>query len=178
MDNLTTPFEKSYWVQPNKLIAGQIPASSHLEDTEAKLNKLIQCNVKAVINLMEPNERNRNGELFFDYADYLSRNGVLTHSFPIKDLSIPSVETMVSILNCIDEYMLHDKIIYLHCWGGVGRTGTAVGCYLKQQGLADNASVFKQIETLKVNSAISHRNSPETNEQRNFVINWNQHQSL
>jgi hypothetical protein len=57
----------------------------------------------------------------------------------------------------------------------VGRTGTAVGCYLKQQGLADNASVFKQIETLKVNSALSHRNSPETNEQRNFVINWNQH---
>ena len=88
MYKLTTPFEKSYWVQPNKLIAGQIPASSHLEDTEAKLNKLIQCNVKAVINLMEPNERNRNGELFFDYADYLSRNGVLTHSFPIKDISI------------------------------------------------------------------------------------------
>jgi hypothetical protein len=114
MNKSTTPFEKSYWVQPNKLIVGQIPASSQLKDTELKLNKLIQFNVKAVINLMESNERNRNGELFFDYADYLSKNGVLTHSFPIKDLSIPSVETMVSILNCIDEYMLHDKIIYLH----------------------------------------------------------------
>lgn len=175
MNKSTTPFEKSYWVQPNKLIVGQIPASSQLKDTELKLHKLIQFNVKAVINLMESNERNRNGELFFDYADYLSKNGVLTHSYPIKDLSIPSVKTMESILNCIDEYLLNDKIIYLHCWGGVGRTGTAVGCYLKQQGLADNASIFKQIETLKVNSALSHRNSPETNEQRNFVINWNQH---
>ena len=30
--------------------------------------------------------------------------------------------------------------VYVHCWGGIGRTGTVVGCHLVEQGMtADQA---------------------------------------
>lgn len=169
---MITPFENSYWILPNTLIAGQIPTSMNLVETELKLNKLIDLNVKAVINLMEPNERNRHGELFYDYSQYLTNKNIQTHSFPIVDVSIPTTQTMRSILNLIDDYRSMDQLVYLHCWGGIGRTGTVVGCYLKRRGLADNTNVFEIIRSLKQYSGLANRFSPETDEQMNFVLQW------
>jgi protein-tyrosine phosphatase len=166
------PFENSYWVLPNTLIAGQIPTSLEQEETELKLNRLIELNVKAVINLMEPKERNRQGELFYDYRQYLKNKNIQTHSFPVVDLSIPTTQTMSSVLNLIDDYRSKDQLVYIHCWGGIGRTGTVVGCYLKRIGLADNYNVFETIRSLKQYSGLANRLSPETEEQMNFVLQW------
>ena len=64
----------------------------------------------------------------------------------------------------------------MHCWGGIGRTGTVVGCYLKRHGIADNKNVFNMIDNLKSNSLIANRMSPETLEQKDFVLSWNKNQ--
>ena len=83
---------------------------------------------------------------------------------------------MIEILNLIDEYNSKNKIVYVHCWGGVGRTGTVVGCYLKGHGIADNNNVLNQIDTLKINTPIASRMSPETIEQQDFILSWNKNQ--
>ncbi|GAB6112553.1 hypothetical protein JCM14713_23110 [Desulfomicrobium salsuginis] len=53
------------------------------------------------------------------------------HAFPVPDMGTPLVEaTTCDILYEIDSALARGKGVYLHCWGGVGRTGTLVGCWL------------------------------------------------
>ena len=54
---------------------------------------------------------------------------------PIEDLSVPTLADMERILGAIDDELAAGRAVYLHCWGGIGRTGTVVGCYLVRQGL-------------------------------------------
>jgi protein-tyrosine phosphatase len=166
------PFERSYWVLPNKLLAGEIPAHADPIKAIEKLDALIQLNIKLVINLMEESERNRHGQLFYDYSSYLNQHNVQTRRFPITDLSVPGKESMNEILHQIDESIGQKRNIYIHCWGGAGRTGTVVGCFLKRFGYADNTNVFDFIDYLKRTTPIAHRSSPETDEQKEFVLKW------
>lgn len=61
--------------------------------------------------------------------------------------------------------------MYVHCWGGVGRTGTVVGCYLVRSGLSGDEALAR-IRQLRRNEATANRPSPETDEQRNMVRSW------
>lgn len=168
------PFERSYWVLPNKLLAGEVPTHLTPELTYAKLDALVAIGVDVVINLMEADEMNAQGISFFDYSDYLKQFNVTMYRMPIVDLSVPTVETMRQIIQLIDVNLKADKTVYFHCWGGVGRTGTVLGCYLKQFGYASNQNVFELIRYLKRTTSINERDSPETHEQREFVLNWAQ----
>ena len=166
------PFERSYWVLPNRFIVGEIPASMKEEETIAKLNGLIRVNVNVVINLMEEDEKNYENKSFYDYAPYLNKHNIETHRLPIKDLSIPSIDTMRNILSIVQDSIRQKKIVYLHCWGGVGRTGTAVGCFLLNNSLASKENVLETINYLKRTTSIDKRQSPETEEQRKFLMDW------
>ena len=53
------PFNKSYFVVPNKLIAGEIPSSIEEQANKEKLLGIKNANIKAVINLMEADLFNR-----------------------------------------------------------------------------------------------------------------------
>ena len=39
--------------------------------------------------------------------------------YPIVDVSIPTEEYMVTILDAIDKYLSESKVPYIHCWGGI-----------------------------------------------------------
>jgi protein-tyrosine phosphatase len=80
---------------------------------------------------------------------------------------------MVRILNQIDMCIKYDKLVYVHCWGGKGRTGTVVGCYLARHGMATGIDVIEMIKELRKNTAAFSDPSPETKEQNNMAINWN-----
>ena len=168
------PFERSYWILPNRLLAGEIPAAKNMDESISKIEALIKANVNVIINLMEEDERNYNDELFFDYSKYLDPEKVMMHRMPIVDLSIPSKAHMLKILDVIDEALAHNKVVYVHCWGGVGRTGTVIGCYLMRKGMATSTNVIETIEYLKRTTSIAQRQSPETPEQRQYLRTWNE----
>jgi protein-tyrosine phosphatase len=54
-----------------------------------------------------------------------------------------------------------DKV-YVHCQGGIGRTGTVIACLLVEEG--EDAEV--------VLDRLSERGSPETERQKRFVREW------
>ena len=58
--------------------------------------------------------------------------------------------------------------VYVHCWGGVGRTGTIIGCWLVMQGISGDGAI-RRIAELRAGMPDSGRRSPETNEQRRLV---------
>jgi len=88
-----------------------------------------------------------------------------------KDFSVPTERQMIRILNQIDMCIKYDKPVYVHCWGGKGRTGTVVGCYLARHGFAAGNDVIEMIKELRKNTVDFSDPSPETKKQINMVIN-------
>jgi protein-tyrosine phosphatase len=131
-----------------------------------------------VINLMEPDEMNHQGQPFVPYLEIMQAcvtgpgERVAMDRFPIRDMAIPSRPTMQRILDKIDASIAAGVPVYLHCWGGVGRTGTVVGCYLVHHRLAiPGQAALDQIVALRQH-ILPARPSPETDEQRYFVRSW------
>lgn len=170
----TLPFERSYWVIPGQLMAGEYPAAPDETESFRKLDGLIRAVIKTVINLTEEHERNYDGIPLYDYAPYLANHGIEVHRKAIRDVSVPAKDEMDAIIELIDRSLKDNKPVYFHCWGGVWRTGTVLGCYLLHKKMATKENVFEHINYLKRTTSISNRQSPETEEQRDFVLSYKQ----
>lgn len=65
------PFPRSYGVIPAKLLDGFYPGSKDPKEATGKLAALIKAGIRHVINLMEPDERDRTGHRFVPYDDMI-----------------------------------------------------------------------------------------------------------
>lgn len=172
------PFNRSYWVVPGKLLAGCYPGSDDVIKQEINLKELIQVGIRHVISLLEPQDYKRPDDPFPPYVDHMEtiaetmKISVTFDQISIKDFSVPTERQMVRILNQIDTCIKYDKPVYVHCWGGKGRTGTVVGCYFARHGSAAGNDVIQMIRKLRKDTEDYTDPSPETKEQINMVINW------
>src|SRR5262249_50284530 len=148
------PFDRSYWVVPGRLLAGLYPSSDDRDQAIARQRLLLAVGVRHVINLTEPIETNRQGVALVDYAPGLTALAdglglkVVCRRYSIRDLDVPTVATMQTILDDIDEAIDAGHIVYTHCWGGRGRTGTVIGCFLARHGMAVGDAALNMIRYL------------------------------
>lgn len=158
------PIENCYWVAP-RLLAGEYPRDKDEESSQVKINALILSGITVFIDLTEANEG------LLPYSGLLE---TIPHQrFPIRDLSIPdSKEATVAILDAIDHHIRHDGKVYLHCWGGVGRTGVIIGCWLERHGFKGEAALARLHEIWKQCPKSAYRKSPETKEQEQYIVTW------
>ena len=169
------PTTSSYWVVPRLLLAGAYPGHPEPDEHRAKVQALLDAGIRVFVNLMEEDETNYAGEQFVPY-DGLARQlcpdvGCCRHA--IRDLSAPTRAAMTTILDAIDESLATGTPTYVHCWGGVGRTGTVIGCWLLRHGLAEPANALKVLMQLRQQDRERrHRMSPESAAQQRFVKTW------
>ena len=154
-----------------RLVAGGYPGHQDLDLVPGRLWALRDAGVTTFVDLTEE------GELL-PYADVLP-DGMTHRRHPIRDVSIPrDPAEMVAILDTIDQARAAGQTVYLHCWGGVGRTGTVVGCYLARHGLPGGIALrtvgrlFQ--ETAKGRAG---RVAPETSPQAAYVRRWPTYES-
>jgi hypothetical protein len=175
---LPVPFPRSYWVVPGNLLAGCYPGDKNRKQAEAKLRGILTCGIRVVVNLMEEDEFGHDGESFVLYEETLRRIARETGTevecirIPIPDLRAPSRELMVTILDRIDHAISQDEPVFVHCWGGKGRTGTVVGCFLARHGFAMGKDALQKIKELRRHDPTSRDPSPETDSQRRLVKYW------
>ena len=156
----------SYWVQKSRFMAGEYPGSSDERTALAKLEWLMSKNINFFINLTEPGEYGlKPYEILFDKVQSEITRHVAYFKFPIPDMGTPSVSQMLQILDTIDKALNEGRNIYLHCYGGIGRTGTVVGCYYVRHGL-EPQKALGQIAKLRRNTPDGWRQSPETSPPR------------
>jgi protein-tyrosine phosphatase len=92
---------------------------------------------------------------------------------PIPDFDVPSRAQMVRILDEIDQALMAQRKVYVHCLAGLGRTGTVVGCYLVRHGLS-GPDALKRIQVLRRDALGAHDPSPTTEAQRRMVQYWDE----
>jgi protein tyrosine/serine phosphatase len=166
------PILESYWVEENRFLAGEYPGGFDSENTRRRMDAFLEAGVNTFIDLTQPNELMPYENILKEQAEIYGVNASY-HRFPIRDYSVPSSETMTAILNTIDKSINGGGCVYVHCWGGVGRTGMAVGCYLIRHGKPNEEAVAQVDQLYKTRPAnIRHPRSPETDEQIEFVRNW------
>ena len=163
-----------YWVIPGKLLAGEYPAHVEDEDAGARLDSLLNAGIDTFIDLTELDELATYAPLLEERA---ARRGaqVQYERFPIVDFGLPERGRMRSILDRIDEALAADHKVYLHCWGGVGRTGMSVGCYLVRHGMTGSQAIQQIAEWwLSMPKHMWSPHSPETVEQVQFILDWHE----
>jgi hypothetical protein len=175
---MKTPFQHSYWVVPGKFLAGCYPGSEDPAETENRCKALLDQGLRTFIDLMEPWEMDGSEMPFIPYAPALKAvadsMGIETvfYRYGIKEFEVPEEELMIRILDTIDTSMDENRPVYLHCRGGIGRTGTAVGCYLARHGYAAGEDALAMIHELRRFTPFSFVRSPESSGQREMVKSW------
>ncbi len=175
MEDFDRPISESYWVETGRLLAGEYPGMYEAEQTRKRLDALIEAGFDTFIDLTNPGET-------FPYKDILLEEAhdyeieTVHHRFPIGDFGLPTPGLMNAILDLIDDSLRDGRKIYLHCWGGIGRTGTTVGCYLVRQGRSAEEALHQLAAWWQaVPKSRYHPHSPETREQVNFIRAWVTH---
>jgi hypothetical protein len=177
MSEILRPIPESYWVEPGRLLAGEYPGNFDEQKARRRIDAFLEAGLDTFIDLT------RRGELYPYMAILKEQAGVYgmeTHyqRFPIGDFGLPTTDQMRAILDHIDDSLQAGHKVYLHCWGGIGRTGTAVGCYLVRHGLSGEAAL-QQLDRWwqDVPKSRIHPRSPETLEQADFVLDWARHEN-
>ena len=167
------PLPNSYWVVPGRFAAGEYPSATDPIEATARLRALLRAGIDHFIDLTRPLELPSYVEMAKSEAGGLGLSfGWERH--PVADLSIPSSpQQMSGILNAIDTAISEGRTVYVHCWGGVGRTGTVVGCWLVRRGRTSDDALDQIAEWWKdVEKAARIPTSPQTSEQRDYVRDW------
>jgi protein-tyrosine phosphatase len=166
------PLSESYWVEPGRLLAGEYAGSHDPERTRRRLDAFLEAGVNTFIDLTQPHEHVPYELILKEQARIYEVNASY-HRFGIPDHRVPARETMSAVLDAIDRALNDGGRVYLHCWGGVGRTGMAVGCHLVRRGLEPREALARVNELFRTRPPNSYfRASPETLEQMEFILNW------
>ena len=159
-----------YWVEPGVLLAGEYPGDWDEEAARAKLRGLLEAGVRTFVDLTEPDELEPYDTLLYDEAARLGLS-VQYHRRPVRDLDVPSTPAMRRTLAIVSAAVSEGAPVYVHCRGGIGRTGTVVGCWLVDQGLGGDEAL-SAIEDRRRHARSRFIPSPQTDEQREFVQTW------
>ena len=183
MTTLPPPIPDSYWIpfiqlptrqrpSTGRLLAGEYPSAKNPDVAISKIAHFLYAGVTTFLDLTEAGEYHLR-----PYARSLkelayTRGQTVTHQrLSIPDMDIPDTAHMKTILDTIDQVLGQDETVYVHCYGGIGRTGTVIGCWLVRHGLTGEEAL-SHIADWRKGTPDGHRASPETEAQRQMVLDW------
>lgn len=170
---MTSPFSNSYWLEPGRILCGEYPRDfDDLEDHEG-MAAILQSGVRVFIDLTEEGELKPYREIAVKTATDLGIDPATLefYRYPIRDFSVPkNNQEMRAILRTIRLARHRQRTVYLHCWGGRGRTGTVAGCLLSDLfALTGEEALVILAERWLGCAKSEYSESPENDEQREFV---------
>ena len=159
----------AWWVTPGAVLAGEYPTDWGA--TPAKLDLLLDAGVRTFVDLTTLHDG------LHPYEPILARMAAerdldVRHApFPIPDLGVLDVEGYTPIIEFMATEVDASRPVYVHCWGGIGRTGTVIGCWLVRNGRTADEAVA-EIAQLRAGTRKHRRRAPETDEQVRTIQRW------
>lgn len=158
------PLPRSWWVNDH-LLAGAYPGAQTPGEGRHKVDALIRAGVTLFLDLTTDQDHLEKYEpliLELDRSRQIRRYAV-----PIADVTAPTVAVVDRALKLIDAETERGGITYVHCWGGIGRTGSVIGCYLARD--IGGEAALAGLKKLRQGSTDAHKTAPETEAQRALV---------
>ena len=134
------PITASYWAA-DRLLAGEYPGAWDGMHAARRLRAFANQDVTLFVDLTHPADG-------LEPYERLLETPAVRVSHPIVDMGTTTVPHMSRILDEIDVGLEDGRTVYVHCWGGRGRTGTVVGCWLVRHGL-DEGDARRRISRLR-----------------------------
>ena len=152
----------AYWVEP-WLLAGEYPGNASPDVARQRLQLLVDHGIRTFVDLTTPADGLPPYAAVLDEIAQQRSIALTREAHPIPDFGVLDDAGYDAILAAVDRGATRGGV-YLHCWGGVGRTGTVVGCHLVRAGVTLD-SALTRLTGLRASSRMAHRTSPETTDQ-------------
>ncbi len=162
------PLPRSYWVLPGKLLAGGYPGRGNADRDDVE--GILGAGIDVFLDLTDEGEA-------IGAEPYGPRlEGLLTRrshtaerrAAGMRDMSAEPGKVQLAF-DELDSLLSSGKNVYLHCLGGLGRTGMVVGSYLVEKGLAPASEIVPVIEALRAATDTPGMESPQTEAQRRLL---------
>lgn len=157
----------AWWVDDH-VLAGEFPAArTDPTRSHEKLHVLVDAGIRTFVDLTDAATTDAHLEPYEDrltVAAEVRRLDLRRINVPIPDAGVVDDHVYDDILGLIDEHRARGGV-YIHCWGGVGRTGTVVGCLLADAG-HDHDTVLSKLDELRSGTRKADRACPENDVQR------------
>ena len=170
------PIPESYWVVPGRFLAGGYPVARRNQTLiQPGLATFLEAGFNTFFDLT------RTGELppyLPSLQEEAARYGISVdyQQVHFQDKGLPGHEQMIMLLDAIDAALAAGRKVYLHCWGGIGRTGVVVGCWLARHGLTGRQALLRLNELYQTaEQSRFYPQSPETDAQVKFILDWLDH---
>ena len=156
-------FFHGWWADAEgRVLGGEFPGDR--DDpaiTRLKLALLARAGVGTIIDLTDEND------WLTPYHEHLpavaAEQGIALRRIPhpIPDMSVTTPEQYDRIVADIEEALARGRKVFIHCWGGVGRTGTVVGVWHVSRGCSPEVAM-ERIAAARKGTMKGERPSPET----------------
>ena len=160
-------FIHAWWVEPGRVLAGEYPGAVEARVAESKVNLLVDAGVRTFVDLTTPADR------LVPYSETVVRAATARrldlrhHNIGVPDLDITHDVTYDKLIRLLGEEAERGAV-YVHCWGGVGRTGTVIGALLIDGGLDYDATI-RHLTSLRANTRKGSRLCPEVHTQHDVL---------
>lgn len=161
-------FLHGYWVEPGNILAGEYPGALTEDTAHTKVNLLVDHGIRTFVDLTTPQDGME------PYGHVVARAGerrgldLRRVPHPIPDMGTLPVDQYDQIVSTIRNATARGGV-YVHCWGGIGRTGTVVGCLLVDDGEMTADDAFARIDSLRGVTRKHRMAAPQTGVQRDVI---------
>jgi len=100
-----------------------------------------------------------------DYVNIVTNYGIPLVSVPIKDRNISDLNTTIQLVDYIYNLLEQGYQIYMHCLGGLGRSGTIAACVGLKLGIR-YVDIIKYIRDRRPYAI-------QTKSQKNMILSYN-----
>ena len=170
----SSPPPGTYWVVPDRFLAGTYPGHVDPAYAGARLAVLLDLGIDWFIDLTWPDEMPVYDMLLPGAGRGGTRAPVTYSRRPIRDHGLPQRPAqMVEILDELEAALGAGHRVYLHCRAGIGRTGTVIGCLLARR-LGSGSDALAELDRLWRRGGRDHDwpQTPETDDQVAYVRGW------
>ena len=167
-----SPVADSYWVTPNRLLAGAYPSERREAAGRRKLTALLDAGIRSFVDLTGTEEGLVPYDALLRTLATERRHDVAYRRMPVPDPGVPKMADIAAVLEHIESEIGAGRAVYVHCMGGIGRTGTVVGCWLVTRESCTALQALERIAQLRRGTPDGFKPSPERHDQREFIVRW------
>lgn len=145
--------DRFHWVIPRKLAAMSLPG--RVSPIARDLEIVRREGVYAIASLTErPLD-----------SKAVAAAGLVACHIPIDDFSVPTTDQVREFCAFVDEHLERNEPVAVHCFAGLGRTGTLIACWLVREASANAVRVLDSIRKIEPGFV-------QTAEQEAFIAVW------